>query len=51
MVRDILTADDIELPEERSGIVMVFRVFDRVSYALVMESTVPLHLYDRVTNP
>ena len=50
-VRDSLTSENIELPEERSGVVMIFRVFDRVSYALVMEATVPLHIHDRVTNP
>ncbi len=51
MVRDNITYEEIELPEERSGVVMIFRVFDRVSYALVLEATVPLHLLDRVTNP
>lgn len=51
MVRDSITSEEIELPEERSGVVMIFRVFDRVSYALVMDTTVPLHLLDRVTNP
>lgn len=50
-VRDKRAAEEIELPAERSGIVMIFRVFDRVSYALVMEATSPLHLYDKVKNP
>jgi hypothetical protein len=30
---------------------MVFRVFDKVSYALVMTSTRPVHINDRVSNP
>ena len=51
MVRDSVTSEEVELPEERSGVVMIFRVFDRVSFALVMEATVPLHILDRVTNP
>ncbi|NOR51619.1 MAG: LysM peptidoglycan-binding domain-containing protein [Gammaproteobacteria bacterium] len=51
IVRDGITSEEIELPEERSGLVMIFRVFDRVSYALVMDITVPLHVLDRVTNP
>ncbi len=50
-VRDSRTSDMVKLPDERSGVLMVFRVFDEVSYALVMEATVPLHLLDRVTNP
>lgn len=41
----------VALPDERAGLVMVFRTFDKVSYALVMESNRPMHLYDRVTNP
>ncbi len=51
IVHDSKTSDEVELPAEQSGIVMIFRVFDRVSYALVMESTNPMHLYDQVTNP
>lgn len=39
------------LPEERYGIVYVFRVFDRVAYALVMDATRPLAVGDAVKNP
>lgn len=41
----------VELPELRAGTVMVFRPFDRVSYALVMQATRPMHLLDTVKNP
>lgn len=41
----------VELPDERAGLLMVFRVFDKVSYGLIMESTRPVHLYDMVRNP
>ncbi len=41
----------VELPAERAGIVMVFRTFERVSYALVMEATRDMHLYDSVAQP
>jgi hypothetical protein len=44
-------ARSMDLPEERYGVVFVFRVFDRVSYALVMESSVPLAIGDVVRNP
>jgi hypothetical protein len=40
-----------ELPEERYGIIFVFRVFDHVSYALVMEAVHPLFIGDAVRNP
>ena len=40
-----------KLPDERYGLVMVFRTFDRASFAIVMEASRPVALYDAVTNP
>ena len=42
---------DIKLPDARSGLVMVYRVYDRVSYALIMESDGPVYLLDSVKTP
>jgi hypothetical protein len=44
-------ATKIQLPEERYGLVFVFRVFNRVSYALVMNITRPVKPLDVVQNP
>ena len=41
----------IKLPDERYGLVFVFRVFDRVSYALVMTASRPVLVGDVVTTP
>ena len=41
----------IKLPAERYGVVFVFRVFDKVSYALVMHTTRPVNLLDVVQTP
>jgi len=41
----------VTLPEERAGTVMVYRSFERLSYALVMEASRPMHLNDSVKNP
>jgi hypothetical protein len=41
----------IELPDERAGLSFVFRVFDRVSYALVMHVTRPISPLDVVRTP
>jgi hypothetical protein len=43
--------DTVKLPDERAGIVMVFRTFDRVSYGLVMSATRALHVLDYVRKP
>lgn len=40
----------VELPEEYSGVLMVFRTFENVSYALVMEAQGPIHIKDTVRN-
>lgn len=44
-------ADLANLPDDRYGLVMVFRTFDSASFALVMESSRPVALLDVVTNP
>jgi LysM domain len=41
----------IDLPDERVGLSFVFRVFDRVSYALVMHVTRPIGPLDVVRTP
>lgn len=38
-------------PYERSGALLVFRAFDRVSFALVMEATRPMRVEDRIAGP
>ncbi|MCX7179381.1 MAG: LysM peptidoglycan-binding domain-containing protein [Proteobacteria bacterium] len=40
-----------QLPDERYGLLFVFRVFDRVSYALVMNVTRSVEIGDVVTAP
>ncbi len=50
-IRDPVRKEKVTLPDERAGIVMVFRTFDRVSYALVMSATRAIRVLDRVRNP
>ena len=42
---------DFTLPDERYGLIFVFRVFEKVSYALVMQTRLPVQLLDRATTP
>jgi hypothetical protein len=41
----------IKLPDERHGLMFVFRVFDRVSYALVLQVQQPVAAGDRFAQP
>jgi hypothetical protein len=41
----------LKLPNERNGLLMVFRTFDRLSYALVLEITDGVQVGDRLTSP
>ncbi len=50
-VRDVVSGkkhDWITIDGEKSGVLMVFRTFERASYALVIQSEKTINLYDRV---
>jgi len=49
--KDPVTKKTFNPPDESSGLMMVFRVFDKLSYALVMEATRPISLGDKFKNP
>ncbi|MDD5462598.1 MAG: LysM peptidoglycan-binding domain-containing protein [Methylococcales bacterium] len=47
----LIKKDVVKLPDEIAGTLMVFRPFERVSYALVMEASQALHILDKVETP
>lgn len=51
VVRDAVSRSPVKLPDERAGLMMVFRTFERVSYALVLDAERTMAVLDRVTNP
>lgn len=46
-----LKGEMIQLPDERTGLVFIFRVFDKISYALVVQSTHSIKILDAVKTP
>ena len=45
------TRPAMKLPDERNGLLMVFRTFDRLSYALVLDITDGVKVGDRLVTP
>jgi hypothetical protein len=43
--------DAVQLPDEHAGKLMVFRTFQRVSYALVLKASHAIHVLDKVQSP
>jgi nucleoid-associated protein YgaU len=50
-VRDVRSGEMVKIPDEPGGLLMVFRVYDKTSYALVLAANRDLRLQDRVANP
>lgn len=50
-IKDPKTGDKLTLPSEKTGLAMVFRNFERVSYAYVLESELPIKVDDEIRSP
>ncbi|QKQ28117.1 LysM peptidoglycan-binding domain-containing protein [Candidatus Reidiella endopervernicosa] len=48
---DSVKGGTVQLPDEQSGLLMVFRTFEKVSYALILESSRAIHILDSVRTP
>ncbi|MFT7558379.1 MAG: hypothetical protein ACI93R_000273 [Flavobacteriales bacterium] len=51
VIRDRITNERVKLPDEQAGLLMVFRSFEKVSLALVMEANQVIKVEDIVKNP
>lgn len=49
--RTVVPNQTVKLPDERIGAMFVFRVFDEISYALVLRVTRPVRIGDRFVEP
>ncbi|AJE19621.1 LysM peptidoglycan-binding domain-containing protein [Azotobacter chroococcum] len=50
-VRDRITGEPVKIPDERSGLLMVFRTYERLSYGLILTASRQLAVMDKVRNP
>ena len=40
----------VTLPDEHAGVAMIFKIFEKVSYAIVMKATRAIHINDRISS-
>lgn len=50
-LKDPMTKELITLPAEKSGLMMVFKAYEKVSYALILKATNVVAVGDEVRNP
>lgn len=50
-VRDRITGERIKVPDERSGLLMIFKTYQKLSYGLVLQASRSLSVHDRLRNP
>jgi nucleoid-associated protein YgaU len=50
-VRDKVSGQPVKIPDERAGLLMVFRTYDKLSYGLVLNASRSLAVMDKVQNP
>jgi hypothetical protein len=48
---EVMAGRELRLPDERNGLIFVFRVFEKMSYAMVMKATKPIYIGDVVQTP
>jgi hypothetical protein len=51
LIFDKIAEENVLLPDIRAGLAMVFEVFEKASYAIILKSDKPLIVGDRVKNP
>ncbi len=50
-VFDKVAQSNVQLPDTRAGLAMVFESYEKISFAIVLKTTRPLKVMDVVRNP
>ncbi len=48
---DRTSGNNVRLPDEPAGMLMIFKTYDRISYGLVLRATNEIHVFDKVKSP
>ncbi|MBV7563010.1 LysM peptidoglycan-binding domain-containing protein [Pseudomonas sp. sia0905] len=50
-VRDRVTGESVKIPDERAGLLMVFRTYEKLSYGMILNASRQLEVMDKIRNP
>jgi nucleoid-associated protein YgaU len=50
-VRDRINGESVKIPDERAGLLMFFRTYEKLSYGLVLQANRSMSILDKVRNP
>lgn len=51
LVFDKVAEENVRLPDTRAGLAMIFEVFEKASYAVILKASRPLKVMDKIKNP
>jgi hypothetical protein len=51
LIFDKVAQTNVQLPDSRAGLAMVFESFEKASYAIILKASGPLKVLDKVKNP
>jgi hypothetical protein len=51
LVFDQVVESNVQLPDSRAGLAMIFDTFEKASYAIILKASRPLKVMDKVKNP
>ena len=51
LIFDKVAQENVQLPDSRSGLAMIFESFEKASYAIILKASGPLKVLDKVKNP
>ncbi len=51
LVFDKIAQTNVQLPDTRAGLAMIFESYEKVSYAIILKTSRPLRIFDLVKNP
>ena len=50
-IKDIVSKKIVKLPDERAGLMMIVRAFEKASFGIILTASQPMQVGDEIRNP